>query len=63
MVTTTLEYYGWVALALPVYANVSWDPGKALEQARPHWQSQWPPSQERNISICITKLPENHLSA
>ena len=29
MVTFTLECYGWVALALPVYADVSWDPEKS----------------------------------
>ena len=29
MVTFTLECYGWVALAMPVYADVSWDPEKS----------------------------------
>ena len=32
MLTFTLECYGWVALALPVYANVSWDPERPLNK-------------------------------
>ena len=32
MLTITLECYGWVALALPVYANVSWDPERPLNK-------------------------------
>ena len=32
MLTITLECYGWVALALPVYANVSLDPERPLNK-------------------------------
>ena len=33
MVTFTLECYGWVALALPVYADVSWDPERPVNKS------------------------------
>ena len=32
MLTITLESYGWVALALPVYANVSSDTERTLNK-------------------------------
>ena len=32
MLTIILECYGWVALALPVYAKVSWDPERPLNK-------------------------------
>ena len=33
MLEFTLECYGWVALALPVYADVSWDPERPLNKS------------------------------
>ena len=33
MLTFTLECYGWVALALPVYAKVPWNPEKPLDKS------------------------------
>ena len=32
ILTFTLECYGWVALALPVYANVAWGPERPLNK-------------------------------
>ena len=32
MLKFALECYGWVALALPVYANVSWDSERPLNK-------------------------------
>ena len=54
MITLTLECYGWVALALPMHADVSWD-RKSPEQAPSTLAEPVPP--KSNISFLTPPGP------
>ena len=58
MVTFTLECYGWVALALPVYADVSWDREKFWNKPVHTGRASATPIQKRNISFVTRNCPQ-----
>ena len=60
ILTFTWGCYGWVALALPVYANVSWDPERPLNKPA-HTGRASATQPEAEYLIRKTKLPANHL--
>ena len=58
MLTFTLERYGWVALALPVCANVSWDPERPLNKPAHTLAEPVPPSRSKPCRSAIDLPPE-----